>query len=745
MSLDYTQSQTAGDRRRSEELSLQSRQPPTLSGYQILRPLGEGAFGQVWLASDLNTHRPVAIKCYLHRGSLNMELLRREVSLLADMSAARHVVQVLKVGWDHDPPYYVMEFLENGSLEDLVRAKEELSVAQTVNLMREIAEGLSFAHGKGILHCDLKPANVLLDHSFRPRLADFGQGRMAGDTSASLGTLFYMAPEQADIQATPDVTWDVYALGAIAYTLLVGAPPYRSPQTVEALDTTSSVLDRLQKYRQLIQNSPRPRLHYRRRGIDKHFAQIIDRCLQVNPRQRFQNVQQVIGALDNRRRQRNRRPLYLLGLVGPLLLMSLMILFSARSQKMALEQSERSVVQRALESNRFAARYAARTLQSELQSLFSIVQTETTRADLGQLLKRCTEAGNEALAEIAAGHSDPAVTLKIQMMPEHAALEAYLQQRLDLLATQRHRGQSLLNSLFINDAQGTNLGIAFTDELEGKTAVSPVGQNFAFRSYFTGQRADGLPSETALQHTPTRTTRLSASFRSTSTGKWKIAVSAPIWDQPHDADQADQRPDSEMPIGVLVLTINLGDFDLLSQQDYQADQLDRMAVLFDGRSGNQRGTLLQHPYFRNLEAELMKATMIPQIAIPVINALTTTGLDNYHDPVATFDGGQRFEGPWIACADQVELPQAASQTNLEPEKSDLWILVQERKSAVAAPIESLASSLFREGILEIVTFLTVVLALWYFVFRLGQAATVRGKMVAPGSDSKSTVTEDVRL
>ena len=68
-------------------------------------------------------------------------------------------------------------------------------------LFREIAEGLSYAHGKGVLHCDLKPANILLDHASRPRLADFGQSRMTDDQTPSLGTLFFMAPEQADLQA----------------------------------------------------------------------------------------------------------------------------------------------------------------------------------------------------------------------------------------------------------------------------------------------------------------------------------------------------------------------------------------------------------------------------------------------------------------------------------------------------------------------------------------------------------------
>src|SRR4029077_13344833 len=93
-------------------------------------------------------------------------------------------------------------------------------------LLTEIAIGLSHAHGKGVVHCDLKPANVLLDQDGKPRLGDFGPSRLSPEPKPALGTLFYMAPEQADMQAVPDVRWDVYALGAILYCLIVGLPPH---------------------------------------------------------------------------------------------------------------------------------------------------------------------------------------------------------------------------------------------------------------------------------------------------------------------------------------------------------------------------------------------------------------------------------------------------------------------------------------------------------------------------------------
>ena len=100
MNADHTQQQSLGGLKKAEQLSLQSTIPPAeIPGYRLERLLGQGAFGQVWLGIDLNTGRPVAIKFYLHRGNMNLPLLNREVSHLVNMSAGRHIVQVLAVGW----------------------------------------------------------------------------------------------------------------------------------------------------------------------------------------------------------------------------------------------------------------------------------------------------------------------------------------------------------------------------------------------------------------------------------------------------------------------------------------------------------------------------------------------------------------------------------------------------------------------------------------------------------------------
>ncbi len=722
MSSDYTQQQTLGELQKAEQLSLQVTVPPAeVPGYRIERLLGQGAFGQVWLGRDLNTGRQVAVKFYLHRGGVNWSLLSREVKHLVNMSTGRHIVQVLGVGWEAEPPYYVMEFLENGSIEDLVRARGALGIVEAVDLFREIAEGLNYAHGKGVLHCDLKPANVLLDHDFRPRLADFGQSRMSHEQAPSLGTLFYMAPEQADLAASVDSRWDVYALGAILYTMLVGSPPYRSAEMVEQLDTAGSLPERLKRYRDTIHASPPPKLHYRRRGVDKQLCQIVDQCLSKRPEDRYNNVQQVLQSLQRRDSLKLKRPLYLLGIVAPILLSVLMIMFSIRSTGVAKQNSLAAVHEWSLKSNQFAAMFAARTLESEIDKLFRTVEDEASRTDLRDGLIALTQVASAPLQAIADGDTKQDHIESLTREMAFKELESYLAER---IARLKRRGGSAasFNSLFVNDSHGTNVAIAFGDPLE-KFSQSPVGRNFAFRSYFNGQREDG-PENSKQSFAATTHTHLSGSFRSTSTGKWKVAISAPIWPETADEDSEETRAKIK-PIGVLVLTINLGDFDLLGAHEAEGAQT-RLAVLVDGREGAQQGTLLQHPILKAMELRFQETKVreaVPRIDGRQFAALQNPqnpGLVDYQDPSTECPAGTDFAGNWVAAMQKVRLPSDADSTTSD-RASDLWVLVQERTSFVEAPVTQLGTRLQRESYIELASIVSVVLLMWFFVIRIGRA------------------------
>ena len=237
-----------------------------------------------------------------------------------------YIVGLLEVGWDSDPPYYVMEYLERGSLAGLL-ADGPLPVREAVRIAKGILLALVHAHGSGILHCDLKPANVLLDADLEPRLCDFGQSRLSYEQAPALGTLFYMAPEQADLKAAPDARWDVYALGAVLYHLICGAPPHRTPENERRIEASASLEERLAAYRQLVWDGAKPSLHLRVRGVDRRLAEIVDHCLEPNRDKRFPNAQAVLDALEQRERARSFRPLLALGGLGPVLLMLALGLF----------------------------------------------------------------------------------------------------------------------------------------------------------------------------------------------------------------------------------------------------------------------------------------------------------------------------------------------------------------------------------------------------------------------------------
>src|SRR5262249_20925330 len=153
-------------------------------------------------------------------------------------------------------------------------------------------------------HCDLKPGNVLLDARGRAVIADFGQAHFSSDASPALGTFFYMAPEQADLtRQIPDTRWDVYGLGALFYALLTGHPPREDEAFRRHLGGTAELSHRRHRYREWIRQAPRPDEHRRVRGMDPALADILDRCLEIDPDKRLRDAGEVLAALDRRERR----------------------------------------------------------------------------------------------------------------------------------------------------------------------------------------------------------------------------------------------------------------------------------------------------------------------------------------------------------------------------------------------------------------------------------------------------------
>jgi hypothetical protein len=751
MSTDPTEPQGGPERRQSRQMSLKPGLPPTqVPGYDPERFLGEGAYGEVWVARERNTGRRVAIKFYAHRSGLDWSLLSREVEKLAFLFADRYVVQLLGVGWDAEPPYYIMEYLQRGSLAERLQ-QGPIPVGEAVELFHDVAIGLVHAHGKGVLHCDLKPANILLDEDGKPRMADFGQSRFSAEQVPALGTLFYMAPEQADLEAVPDARWDVYALGALLYCMLTGGPPHRTGEAVKQFEQTPHLVRRLKRYRQLIEDSPPPAAHRQVRGVDRALAEIVNRCLAVDPEERYPNVQTVLDALDHRAQRRARRPMVILGAVLPALLL-LVVTWSAWSGfSEAVQRSGEKLTDEALKRNSFAARYVAWTAANELDRRYRAVEqlaqrlaaSEEFRRELDRI--RTDPASRKLLGEIDDLQKQIARPDPSEGNPEFSSenLEAKkakftelcgsfreqksrrpLQREFERLIPADMEPPEQVASWFFCDAQGFS---ATRDPEKGT-----IGKNFAWRTYFHGGNADWKewqrPTEAQLEEAwrpqepgGAKPVRLSAIFPSQATGKWIVAVSTAVFDISSVEGNEVAPPNGQAAegefLGVVALTVEVGRFAELRGGKNDGGNnggKDQFAVLVDWREGENQGVILQHPLFRKLLKQRgklpdrFKDRRVESNVLPDEN--DPRGEENYVDPLAEDPDGAEYDRQWLAQMEPI---------SVRGEETGLVVIVQEDyHTAIGSTLDDLTAGLVQRGLIALSLVVLVMISLWWFATRL---------------------------
>lgn len=289
---DETVRQSEDDLRHSKSLS---REAPEIEGYELDSLLGAGAFGVVWSASQLRTGQRVALKI-LKPQTRNWAYVCHELRKLREISKHPFVVSLLDADLDHDPPYFAMPLLTQGSLAEADPVLEEVEP-----WLEQIAEALCFMHGKGLLHCDLKPSNVLLDDEGRCRVVDFGQARAQGEQDGAFGTLGFMPPEQAHAGTAPGTAWDVYGFGATAYYMLTGQCPRLSEQARSELTDTRTAEERLSAYREVLGNSALVPLRTLNPKVDADLAAIVENCLKLDPKLRAASMHQVAEDLERRK------------------------------------------------------------------------------------------------------------------------------------------------------------------------------------------------------------------------------------------------------------------------------------------------------------------------------------------------------------------------------------------------------------------------------------------------------------
>ena len=286
--------------------------------YKIDRVVGEGGMATVYLAEDLKHHRKVAVKVMRPElaATLGADRFLREIEIAAQLSHP-NILPVYDSGevesregregregrdaeaWDpatRDPRpatllYYVMPYVEGGTVRDRLLKESQLPVGQAVRLAREVAEALAYAHARGIIHRDIKPANVLLGAG-HALVADFGIARALGAegealtrTGLAVGTPHYMAPEQSSGDREVDGRADVYAVGSVLYEMLAGEPPFTGPSARAII--TRSMTER-----------PRP-ITSTRSEVPAAIEAVVMKALAKGPVDRYPTAEAMIEALDH--------------------------------------------------------------------------------------------------------------------------------------------------------------------------------------------------------------------------------------------------------------------------------------------------------------------------------------------------------------------------------------------------------------------------------------------------------------
>jgi len=263
------------------------------TAYQLEKELGGGGMSRVFLADEVELGRQVVIKVLPPEMSagVNVDRFRREIQLAARLQHP-HIVPLLSAGSQGDLLWFTMPYIEGESLRTRLARGGELPVKDALQVLREVADALAYAHGKGVVHRDIKPDNVMLSgrHAL---VTDFGVAKAVSESTGAqsltslgvaLGTPSYMAPEQAAAEPNVDHRADLYAFGAMAYEMLAGRPPFSgmSAQAVLAAHVTQA---------------PEP-VTGLRPTIPAALGGLVMRCLEKRPADRWQTAEELVPHLE---------------------------------------------------------------------------------------------------------------------------------------------------------------------------------------------------------------------------------------------------------------------------------------------------------------------------------------------------------------------------------------------------------------------------------------------------------------
>jgi serine/threonine-protein kinase len=267
--------------------------------FVIGRELGGGGMSRVFLARDTTLARDVVVKVLSPdlAAAVSVERFRREIMTVASLNHP-NIVPVLRAGEVGALPYFLMPYIPGESLRARL-ARGPLSVRQTTSIMKDVARALAYAHERGIIHRDIKPDNILLSGD-AATVTDFGVAKaivasrkpgaaerapsMTGE-GITIGTPLYMAPEQAVADPTVNHSADLYALGAVAYEMLVGTPPFGGRSAAAVLAAHA-------------RETPTP-IERRRYDVPRELVSLVMQCLEKEPERRPKSGSYLVRALDD--------------------------------------------------------------------------------------------------------------------------------------------------------------------------------------------------------------------------------------------------------------------------------------------------------------------------------------------------------------------------------------------------------------------------------------------------------------
>jgi serine/threonine-protein kinase len=297
--IEHTLALPAGQKKKDNSLIWSdSTTKPTLDRYEIIKELGRGAMGIVYLGKDPSINREVAIKT-LSYDEVEVQQLNdvkeqffREAEAAGKLSHP-NIVTIYDVGEDHDMAYIAMELLKGKELTHFCRKDHLLPVDRVLSVGLSTAEALAYAHQQGVVHRDIKPANIILLENDQIKVADFGIARvMSSSTKTETGVVFgtpnYMSPEQVAGKKVDGRT-DLFSLGVVLYEMLSAEKPFKGENMTALMYAITH-----SNYAPLSQVAPR---------TPKCCVKLIEKLLHKGVSKRYQSADQVIKQINNCRQE----------------------------------------------------------------------------------------------------------------------------------------------------------------------------------------------------------------------------------------------------------------------------------------------------------------------------------------------------------------------------------------------------------------------------------------------------------